>query len=346
MKKLFTLFATALVAMSASAETVTFTAPGTWLTEAAGEQTETKDGITISTTQGWAGNDHYRVYKSQTFTVTSTVGNILKAEIVCTANGTAKYGPGNFTDPTTGTYTFEAEGPNGTWTGDAASFSLTASSNQVRFTTITITYGSDGGNTGGDDGGNTGGGDGNDPSLPTLNDVNTISNLIACYDNGVAKDNDIVKVEGYISNMFLKPTSFTRYGSVCIWLAENEGSEAQEFELYNCYGINADTLATYVPADGSEVDPTISTNINVSSVTDRNGVTYTVGAKVVAEGKMKKYNTTYELNTGCYIVSISNSTAIEGIKSEAIKSGKIMKGGKLYIISNGNTYDASGVLVK
>jgi len=342
MKKLFTLFATALVASSAMAtEPVVIDFSANPLNLEAYKQEEpitiTSNGVTVvfnkanATVDPRLDLDQMRVYKNSTFTITSTVGNM---KVITFEESSSNYSVSNLTT-TVGTYT------SPTWTGDAAELTFTAA-NQARLKKITVSFDA----ASGDDGGNTGGGDDNDPSLPTLNDVNTISNLIACYDNGVAKDNDIVKVEGYISNMFLKPTSFTRYGSVCIWLAENEGSEAKEFELYNCYGINADTLATYVPADGSEIDPTISTNINVTCVTDRNGVTYTVGAKVVAEGKMKKYNTTYELNTGCYIVSINNSTAIEGIKSEAIKSGKIMKGGKLYIISNGSTYDASGVLVK
>lgn len=107
----------------------------------AGEVSITKDGVTIATTQGIFGNgSQYRIYKSQTFTVTSTEGNIQKIEFTCTASGTAKYGPGCFTDPTAGTYTYDGE--VGTWVGDAASVSLTASLNQVRATKIVVTIGS------------------------------------------------------------------------------------------------------------------------------------------------------------------------------------------------------------
>ncbi len=107
----------------------------------AGEVSITKDGVTIATTQGIFGNgSQYRIYKSQTFTVTSTEGNIQKIEFTCTASGTAKYGPGCFTDPTAGTYTYD--GMVGTWVGDAASVSLTASLNQVRATKIVVTIGS------------------------------------------------------------------------------------------------------------------------------------------------------------------------------------------------------------
>lgn len=56
----------------------------------------------------------------------------------CTASGTAKYGPGCFSTPSAGSYSYS--GTTGTWTGDAASFTLTASSNQVRATKIEVTY--------------------------------------------------------------------------------------------------------------------------------------------------------------------------------------------------------------
>lgn len=112
----------------------------TWTTEQT-EQSETKDGVTIATTQG-VYNTQYRIYKNQTFTVSSTAGNITKVEFTCTASGDAKYGPGCFTDATAGSYTYE--GTMGTWTGDAAEFSMTASLNQVRATQIVVTIKSNG----------------------------------------------------------------------------------------------------------------------------------------------------------------------------------------------------------
>lgn len=104
----------------------------------------TKDGITINA-KGTNGNggvlgrtDNYRFYQGATVTISSTVGNITKVVFTCTANGTTKYGPGCFTDASTGTYT--TAGKEGTWTGNAASFSLTSSSAQVRATKIEVTY--------------------------------------------------------------------------------------------------------------------------------------------------------------------------------------------------------------
>lgn len=109
----------------------------------AGKDSVTVDGVTIKNSKGILGNGtEYRFYKSSTATITSTVGNITKIEFTCTASGTAQYGPGCFTDPTAGEYTYE--GKVGTWTGSATTVSLTASSNQVRATQIVVTVESSG----------------------------------------------------------------------------------------------------------------------------------------------------------------------------------------------------------
>jgi len=141
MKK-FLLFTFALVAAftTAFAQTVTFDAT-TDKTESssAGAASLTKDGVTIAVSNGILGNGtNYRCYKSETLTITSTVGNIESITITCTANGTSKYGPGNFT-VTDGSYTYDESGKTGTWTGDASEVVLTASDNQVRMTSIEVT---------------------------------------------------------------------------------------------------------------------------------------------------------------------------------------------------------------
>lgn len=116
----------------------------------AGADEITKDGVTIKTSNGaFAATDYktkaaqYRIYKSATFTVSSTVGNITKVVITCTANGSEKQGPGCFTGDN---YT-ASTGKEGTWSGNAASLTLTASNNQVRATKVEVTIG---GETGGE----------------------------------------------------------------------------------------------------------------------------------------------------------------------------------------------------
>lgn len=101
--------------------------------------TVTKDGITMTVSSGILGTynneTHYRIYKNQTLTITSTVGNIKEIVFTCTANNDEKYGPGNFTYDS-GDYVYS--GPNGQWKGDASTVVFTASTNQVRATQIAV----------------------------------------------------------------------------------------------------------------------------------------------------------------------------------------------------------------
>ena len=99
----------------------------------------TKNGVTMTVSSGILGTynneNHYRVYKNQTLTITSTVGNIVEVEFTCTANDNEKYGPGCFT-VSTGDYAYS--GAVGTWTGSAAEVVFTAATNQVRATEIVV----------------------------------------------------------------------------------------------------------------------------------------------------------------------------------------------------------------
>jgi hypothetical protein len=146
---LFTLLLVMLCTAATAQTTVTFQAgtdKGSDGGTAAKDVALTKDGITLhctlsSSNAGVLGRtDNYRFYQNSKLEVSSTVGNITKVVFTCTAKDTAKYGPGNFTGATTGSYTYEEAGETGTWTGDAAEFTLTASKNQVRATKIEVTY--------------------------------------------------------------------------------------------------------------------------------------------------------------------------------------------------------------
>lgn len=124
-----------LLCGTAAAQTVTFEPQSDHSEE--NVKTITKEGITITITDGTLSrDDNYRCYKGATMTVTSTVGNVSKIELTATAADENKYGPGNFTT-TTGNYTFE--GKEGTWTGNASSVELTAKGAQVRMTKISVT---------------------------------------------------------------------------------------------------------------------------------------------------------------------------------------------------------------
>ena len=115
-------------------ETVTFTA-GT----DTGTASVTKGGITI--TMSTMNESVYKCYKSSSMTVSSTVGNITQVTLTCTAEGQEKYGPGCFSLTNTQPGEYSYNGNTGTWTGDAESFSLFASLNQVRMSKIVVTVG-------------------------------------------------------------------------------------------------------------------------------------------------------------------------------------------------------------
>lgn len=121
---------------------ITFT-PNNEMT-VAGAYTVTKDGVSLSVTNGISNDSQFRIYKGETLTISST-STITKVVFTCTASGTAKYGPGNFTDPSVGTYSFDET--IGTWVGASNSVDFTAASNQVRATSIVVTLNDDGGET-------------------------------------------------------------------------------------------------------------------------------------------------------------------------------------------------------
>ncbi|WP_444367673.1 hypothetical protein [Prevotella sp.] len=144
----FTLMAVMMLICGAiSAQTVvTFTA-GTDKSEGA---TLTKDGITLTLKEGTSisglgklATAEYRLYKGNILTVSSTIGNITNIEFTCTANNTAKYGPGCFAAQNG--YTFKDK--VGTWVGNATSVDFTAESAQVRAKTIKVTVGGAAGET-------------------------------------------------------------------------------------------------------------------------------------------------------------------------------------------------------
>lgn len=82
--------------------------------------------------------DCFGIYKGNKIEISSTLGLINKVIFTCKANGTAKYGPGNFTGAN---YTAGTEN-TGIWelAAGASSLSLTAFKAQVRITQMEISY--------------------------------------------------------------------------------------------------------------------------------------------------------------------------------------------------------------
>ena len=101
------------------------------------EVDQTISGIHFNITNGTTTTE-VRIFKNATLTISAT-RNITNIVLECSANGTAKYGPGAFGTGAPEGYTFESEGKLGTWVGTAKSVAFTASSEQVRVVKFTIT---------------------------------------------------------------------------------------------------------------------------------------------------------------------------------------------------------------
>ena len=142
MKKLSLFLSAMLISIMSFAGTVTFEVgqdkleghtPGT-------AAVLTKDGVTLDVSKGAFGrDDNFRIYAGFGMTISCEYGNITGVEITCTAAaGGTQYGP-DFITTSVGTYTYADK--VGTWTGDEASVSFSATK-QVRFTKLVVTYAS------------------------------------------------------------------------------------------------------------------------------------------------------------------------------------------------------------
>lgn len=123
---------------------------------------------------------------------------------------------------------------------------------------------------------------------------------------GLTDDTEIL-VRGVITKMQIKGKNFAKYGSVNIYVADATGAEG-EFEFFNCYSLDKDSFMTTTPA----YDETSTAWLNLKKVEDAAGNVIRLGDTVIAFGKYKLYNTTHELNTGCYLTDIKPAPVLPG----------------------------------
>lgn len=244
MKKITLLLSAMLMTVMSFGAVVTFTA-GTDNGNASSDSNSasayeiTKDGITLSCTNGIATYDQYRFYKSQTVTIKSTVGNITSIQFACTAEGTEKQGPGNFTW-STGDYTYS--GKIGTWTGSATEVSFVTETNQVRANTVIVA-------TDGDEipGGGNGGGNDNDSTgtvVPPAEGVITCAQAVEiCKATGETATTDTYTIRGYVTE--IKEAYTDQYGNVSCWMADEKGG-GQVFLAFRVKPINETDKAVKV----------------------------------------------------------------------------------------------------
>ena len=385
MKKLLLSFVALFMGLGmavAQEKTVVITGADALWSSTAGEQTGTKEGVTISTTQGLGNDTQYRAYKNQTFTVSVAEGNITKIEMTCTASGTAKYGPGCFTDATSGTYTYA--GTVGTWTGSAESVTMTASLNQVRMTEIKVTY---------QIGESTGPeavslalaeasavqteyyeGDAFNPEgltvTATFDDettadvtaevawsytpadltVETTSVEVTAVYKGVSASKTYDVTVKTIANT--PETAYTVEEAVAIIDAGKGLSTwvyvkgiVSKVESFNeKYG----SITYWISTDGTEKSQQFEcySGLNIGGEKFTSVDDMKVGSSVIVYGQMKKYGDVYEFNYNNELVSVA-TTGINDINASQLSAdGKFVENGRVVIVKAGKKYNTAGQLQK
>jgi DNA/RNA endonuclease YhcR with UshA esterase domain len=272
-----------MLASGVSAKDITFL-PSEFTAATSADYSLTKDGVTMTVTSSTVTDSEFRIFKSQTITFKSTGDNLTKIVFTCTANGTAKYGPGNFA--ATDGYTFEADGKLGTWTGNASTLTLTAEAAQVRATQIVVTVGEGGGETPPDTP--------EDPNKAgTVNNPYTVAQaneLLATMAPNVKSD--VVYAKGKISK--IDEVETVQFGNATFYISDT-GSEDGQLEVYRCVFLEKSKF----------------------TATDQ----IKVGDEVIICGQLVNYRSskaaetdpvTPEFTQGCYIYSLNGKTKAEG----------------------------------
>lgn len=364
----------------AEEKVVTITGEDALWTTTAGAQSGEKGGVTIAVEEGLlsaaTSDGHYRAYQGKTFTVSVAEGNIVGIEVVCTANGTVKYGPGCFT-AAVGTYAYE--GKVGIWTGSAEKVDLVASSKQVRMTSIKVTYEvgapspeatalelQETGTVGTEyyvgDAFSTEG----LAAIATFADETTKDVTEAaswsCAPAEIAEDTKSVTVTATYKGLTASKTYDITVKSIAN-TPETAYTVEEAVALIDAgKGLNATvyvkgivtkvdyfnekygSLSYYISSDGSEEAQQFEcySGLNIGGEKFTSKEDLPVGTGVVVKGKMKKYNTTYELDLNNEIVS-TVAVGIDGITAEgAALEGKLMENGRVVVLKAGKKFSVAG----
>lgn len=366
----------------AQEETVVITGDDALWSATAGKQTGTKDGVTISTTNGMFGSGtQYRAYKNHTFTVSVAEGNITKIELTCTANGTNNYGPGGFTGATSGSYSYS--GKVGTWVGSASSVTMTASLNQVRMTEIKVTY-------------EVGTSTAPQATSLVLTEISSVQTeyyesesfnpaglvATATFDDETSADvtDDVtwsfVPAELTIDTKSVEVTatykgvSASKTYEVTMKTIANTPEtaytveEAVELidanrglgvEVYvkgivskvESFNSNYGSITYWISTDGTEESQQFEcySGLNIGGEKFTSVDDLSVGISVVVVGTMKKYKNVYEFNYNNKIVSME-TTGINDVLSTDQKDGMFVENGRVVIVKAGKKYNTAGQLQK
>ena len=353
MKKITLLFSAMLFSMMSFAATViTFDADvdkgnaGTDSNNAAA-YTITKDGVTVTVSSGILGtynNEmHYRIYKNQTLTVTSTEGNVTSVEFTCTANDDAKYGPGCFTW-STGNYTYS--GAKGTWSGAASEIVFTASSNQVRATQVVVTINGEGGDENPDDN-NDGEEDGNTDNPGTDNPGNDNPGTST---GAVTFDADVDMGDATTDYNQAAAFNVSKNG---VALAVTKGCIGT-YNNENHYRIYKSETLTITSTVGNIVSVEFTCTANDDAKYGPGCFTWStgdysysgaVGTWTGDATSVEFVASTNQVRASQIVVKVAKSTDVEDVTTVVVPV-KVLKNGQVLIMRGENVYNVAGVQVK
>lgn len=367
----------------AQEKTVVITGADALWSSSASEQTGTKEGVTISTTNGMLGSGtQYRAYKNQTFTVSVAEGNITKIELTCTASGTAKYGPGCFTGATSGTYTYA--GTVGTWVGSSSEVTMTASENQVRMTEIKVTY-------------QIGESTGPEAVSLALTEASPVQTeyyegdafnpeglvATATFDDETTADvtaqvawsytpaNLTVDTKSVEVTAVYKGVSASKTYDVNVKTIANTAETAytveEAVEIINAgkglstwvyvkgiiskvesFNETYGSITYWISTDGTENGQQFEcySGLNIGGEKFASVDDLQTGLSVVVYGQMKKYGDIYEFNYNNEIVSMT-TTGINDVNASILPAdGKFVENGRVVIVKAGKKYNTAGQLQK
>lgn len=172
-----------------------------------------------------------------------------------------------------------------------------------------------------------------------------VAEAILYADQEDIKKDDVIEVRGFVTSIQIKGSTFETYHNAMIYV-KDATDEEKEFEYYNCFSYGGANFTATYPAYSTE-----QTSVTeFESVTDVNGVTFSVGDEVIARGKYTKYNDTYELATGCFLVYAKSPganwpTSVDNTV-DGKKAVKFIENGQLFIELNGHIYNVQGQTVK
>lgn len=311
------------VASVAWGEEVTFS-PSEFVAVSSQEFTHEKSGITISCSNGTITSTQFRIFKSQTLKISSSE-QIEKIVITCTASGTAQYGPGCFAAIDGYSY----NGEIGTWTGSAQEVTFTASSNQVRATSIVVTYSS---------------ASTNQVATPSISGTTpfyaSTEVAITCGTDGasIQYSTDGTTWSDYSEPFTISETTTVQAKATKEGLTESEiasktftkGTVMTVAEARAAIDAGTGTTGVFVKGIISQIDDidtgdygnatywisddgTTTDQFEVYRGYSLNGKKFTsadeikIADEVVVYGNIKKYGSTYEFDSGSKIVSITHS---------------------------------------